>query len=157
MFCGAVCPHGLTYSPHPTRTCPCSSPTRGRSRKFKYDGFTQTEVKMLQRKAAGMTHQPAEEPFKDMSFIDLYPTLSEYLFQGTWEDGSIRSTATLMFFAEGVVLKGVLNDRAFNRSAFVTDSTFNGLLAKIEVGLVSGNLDWRVRKQYNANSSSPPF
>jgi len=112
---------------------------------------------VLNRKAQGLTHIPDDAPFDDRDFQSKWPTLFDYMFQTTWEDGTLRQTATLMFFAEGVVLKGVLNDRAFARSVFVTSATFSGILDTLEEGLLRNNLDWRQRKNYNGNSSSTPF
>lgn len=78
--------------------------------------------------------------------LHAYPVLSSYLADTSWEDGSVRETATLLLFAEGPVLKAVLNDRALERSAWVSGRALPDLLDALETQLAADCADWRRRR-----------
>ena len=73
--------------------------------------------------------------------------LFEFLCAEEYEDGSPRVPGTLTVFREGNMLKGCLNDRDQSLVAFVSASSFTGLLEALDAGLQADDLDWRVSGQ----------
>lgn len=73
----------------------------------------------------------------------LYPTLMEFLTEDRWEDGSPRRTATITLFADAGAVKASLNDRHFDRVAFVTSESIAALLVVLEDKLKASSLDFR--------------
>jgi len=84
--------------------------------------------------------------FVDTAFEDRFPALVEYLRETQQEDGSPRQTATMMLMVDAGRLKVWFNDRDNRRAAWLTGSTFDGLLESLEVGLQEDSLDWRATK-----------
>lgn len=85
-------------------------------------------------------------PWKDAQFEKDYPNLSSYMKDVTYDDGSERTTATLLLFVHEGHLKCCLNDRDNERSAFATAFTIVGLFTALEDGLENDTLDWRNKK-----------
>jgi hypothetical protein len=75
----------------------------------------------------------------------LCPTVLEYLSSTRWDDGSERQTSTVLVFCEEGRWKACLNDRAMDRTAFVSGNTPEGLLTNLEAALADGTVDWRRR------------
>lgn len=72
-----------------------------------------------------------------------HPSLADFLTADSWADGSVRQLPTLILFAEDGRWKACLNDRAEERSAWVTSDTLEGLFAVLDAQLESGTTDWR--------------
>jgi hypothetical protein len=79
-----------------------------------------------------------------------HPSLCEFLCKSTWEDGTSRTTGTVMLMTEAGLWKAWVNDRDSGLSAFVSSGTLLGLLKSIDKGVESGQLDWRVPKNGSA-------
>lgn len=76
-----------------------------------------------------------------------YPNLWAFVTAAAFEDGEPRQTGTLLLFLEQGRLKGCLNDRECGEVCFVTGSTLEDLLGRIEAGLGSSDLDWRTARR----------
>lgn len=112
---------------------------------------------MLKRPVPGQMCGPADKPFSDRSFESEFPTLHEYLTVTSWGDRQPRTTSTLLLFVDNGALKCCINDRDNNRSAFVNDTTFAGLLALLESKLTEESLDWRTKGSGGAAGGKIPF
>lgn len=82
----------------------------------------------------------------------LYPALVEFLGATEWAPGESRETGTVMFFSDAGLIKCCLTDRAQSLVAFMTALNWTELLEAIEEGLVSGRIDWRVRREFKPAS-----
>ena len=82
----------------------------------------------------------------DCLFASRYPALGEYLTLTTCDDGSVRQTSTVLLFQEDGLIKLCINDRDLSRSAFVSGHDLESAFQKLEEGLVTGDLDWRLKK-----------
>lgn len=80
----------------------------------------------------------------DSKFADKFPALWEYLTLRQHDDGAPRETSTMLVFVEGGQWKCCVNDRDAGMSAFVSASTFEGLMKAVEEALKQGKADWRV-------------
>lgn len=143
-----ACPHsfrGCTFPglfPFPWN--PCCADREGWA---KYERIAET-MKPMMKKPAG--DKPPEGPVSkwvDGDFEKEWPFLSAFLAQTQWDDGTIRETGTLLLFVQEGYLKCCLNDRAMDRSAFVTGASINCLFDLCEAGLEKGDLDWRKRRK----------
>jgi len=90
-----------------------------------------------------------EPPINDPETAKRYPTLYEYLTVTKYNDGSPRVTATLLLFVDDGALKGCLNDRDNNRSAFISAPSLLSLLEQLDIGLREDALDWKRKGSYN--------
>ena len=79
-------------------------------------------------------------------FERMWPNLLAFLQDETYEDGSRRTTGTLLFFFQDGQFKACLNDRDCSRSAFLTSSGIHEACDALEEGLANDNLDWRAKK-----------
>ncbi len=75
-----------------------------------------------------------------------YPALVEFLTRSVWEDGSGRSTGTVMLMVESGLWKAWVHDKDASCAAFVSSGTLAGLLKAVDKGVESGQLDWRPDK-----------
>jgi len=82
----------------------------------------------------------------DQEFEKDYPNLFAFLTGDRWDDGTARATGTLLLFTQDGYLKACLNDRALDRSCFVTGPSLTLLFDVAEDGLAEDLLDWRQRK-----------
>lgn len=73
----------------------------------------------------------------------LYPSLVEFLCRQTWEDGTSRTTGTVMLMVEGGLWKAWVHDRDSAHGTFVSSGTLSGLLKTIDKGVETGQMDWR--------------
>jgi len=78
--------------------------------------------------------------------LEGFPTIWEYLTAMTFEDGSERQTSSLSVFVEDGVVKVALNDRAEQRSAYVTGDDLRAALKALEGQLGGAGADWRAWK-----------
>lgn len=79
----------------------------------------------------------------DPAFQKSFPALFEYLTLRTWGQGKSRETATLTVFCEADMWKVSVNDRANQRTCFVSAETFQGVLQATEQGLAEDSHSWR--------------
>jgi hypothetical protein len=91
--------------------------------------------------------------WSDEEFRRVYPALWEYLSCDKWEDGTVRETATLLFFVDQERLSVCLTDRSGDRVAFNSGTTWGGLLAELEANLEDDSLEWRPRKHGSGGKS----
>lgn len=77
----------------------------------------------------------------------MIPSLVEWLTEVVWDDGSKRQTGTVMVLAEDGVFKAWLNDRAMNRSCWLSAESLEALLVRVEDTLACGKGEWRVNKK----------
>jgi len=92
------------------------------------------------------TPPPAAPPptaWADSDFESSYPYLSSFLASCSWDDGTRRTTGTLLFFTQDGSLKACLKDRESNTSAFLTAPTFEDLLIGLEAGLAESTLSFK--------------
>lgn len=88
-----------------------------------------------------------DDPLGD-SVLDGREALKAHLAMETWPDGSARETSTLMLcWGEGR-FRACLNDRAGQRSVWVSNLTLEACLDALERGLQTDSLEWRKMKQY---------
>lgn len=113
---------------------------------FKYKTHSQKEVivaKYIKRATDAAKGKSASSVPKDAEFSKRYPAMWEHMTERFWEPGKPRETATVTIFTEADEIKGVFNDKANHRTAFVSADTFQGLLEALEQGLQEDSLDWR--------------
>jgi hypothetical protein len=76
-----------------------------------------------------------------------FPNVVEFLSSLRWEDGTARSTGTVMLMVEGGLWKAWVHDRDAGRGAFASAATLAKLLAVVNDGLETGSMDWRPDKR----------
>ena len=82
--------------------------------------------------------------YGDEVFEKKFPMLFEFLTREVWEPGVPRTRGTLFVFCEDGVFKACLSDKDVDEVAFVSKTTFTGLMDACEKGLANGTHDWRV-------------
>lgn len=82
---------------------------------------------------------------EESQFGDAYPSLWEWLADARWDDGSPRTTATLLLFVEEGRWKLCLHDRDASRTAFLSGETPEAALRSLEAALASEGLEWRAK------------
>jgi len=83
----------------------------------------------------------------DAKLAKVAPTIEEFMRTTVWDDESVRTTGSLLFFCEDGRWKVMVNDRDADQVAFVTGESFEGAIKAAEKGLTNGTLDWRMSKQ----------
>lgn len=78
-------------------------------------------------------------------FSTEFSTLTEWLVENVWEDGTTRETSTLLVFMEEGRWKGCLHDRDGHRSVFLTAGSPEDLFKALDEGLREDSLDWRAK------------
>lgn len=105
----------------------------------------------LKRKEVGDAAKTAIEAASvestDSVFAKKYPATTEFLSLEEWEPGQARTRGTITVFWEEGTFKAALNDRDGEEVAFVSKTTFTGLLDAIEKGFIKGDHDWRSTRQ----------
>lgn len=81
----------------------------------------------------------------DAKFSIGYPALWEYLTLEAWEDGRPRETSTLLLMVEEGLWKACLNDRAQDRSLWVSGHSIDACVASLDDRLTSDSGEWRRR------------
>lgn len=84
--------------------------------------------------------------WNDAEFGLRCPALVDWLGCASDGEGHPRERGTLLVFTEGSWLKACVTDRQTGYRAFVSGAGWDGLLAAVEEGLRSGDLDWRAPK-----------
>lgn len=84
--------------------------------------------------------------FPDASWAGKYPTISQYLADGAWDDGTPRERSALSVFTEDGVVKLALNDKDLARSCYASGLTVEKCLHSMEKGLADGSAVWRLWK-----------
>jgi len=75
-----------------------------------------------------------------------------------WDDGSSRIPSTILFFLEASgEMKCCLNDRANNRSCFVTGVSIREIMGTLEFALKNDSADWRSRGKSAYSAEKIPF
>jgi len=93
----------------------------------------------------GPSEGPAVDVWADVSdeWVKSHPFLGAFLGDVLYDDGAVRKTGTLLVFVDQGVLKACLSDRDVAEVAFVSASSFEGLMERLEGGLREGALEWR--------------
>jgi len=98
----------------------------------------------LKRNSCGDGSPPKAMPENSGGAWDKsYPNVVEFLSKVTWEDGSGRSTGTVMFLVENGWWKAWVHDRDASLGCFVSASSLPDLLKTLNQGLETGAMDWR--------------
>lgn len=148
-------PFGLHWKcPHHPDGCQHRGPFSDEAIKCKLDQKSWSLFRKVAETMKPMMKKPTEEKtpgaavskWVDADFEKEWPYLSAFLADTVWDDGTQRETGTLLIFVQEGYLKVCLNDRAANRSAFVTGPTINMLFDACEAGLEGDSLDWRKKK-----------
>lgn len=102
------------------------------------------EVVMALKKAETLLGLKGGNPEIDPLFTSRFPTLSEYLSAGCYDDGEERERSTVMLFAGDVRgFKAVLNDRSNGRSLWATGDSVDKLFAALEAMLNDVRAPWQ--------------
>lgn len=112
---------------------------------------------MLKRPKPGEYQGTPDDPYDDPAFRSEFPSLHEYLTQAKWDDGSLRTTSTLLIFIDQGVLRLCLNDRENSRSCFFTAAEFGEGMAKLESALATGKVEWRMKGNSSRDGAKTPF
>lgn len=81
--------------------------------------------------------------FTDTVFLRSYPAVYEYLTLTKWEDGTQRQPSTMLLLVEEGFMKACLNDRANQRSAWVSGASLTDTMKCLDDGLKDDTLVWR--------------
>lgn len=100
----------------------------------------------IKRRASTPTPPTDQQPLSYSELERAYPNLVAHLFDEVYEDGTRRTTSTLLFFVERGTLKACLNDRDAMRSCFMSVASFTDALLALEAGLLDDNLEWRQKR-----------
>jgi len=157
MFCNAFHPDGCLC-------CLCAA-VRGISKKAAYRqslarakalGYD-TGGRTVRRPVPGQVYGFKEAPMLDEEFKKKFPHLLEWLTSTEYDDRKLRTTSTLLLFVENGVLKVCFNDRDNNRSVFVSNTTVEGALYDLDIGLANDTLEWKRRNSGSGVDTRPPF
>lgn len=104
---------------------------------------------ILRKRDKGQASAESSEGLDDTSQVrGDFPALWEFLALDRWEDGSRRVPGTLTLFIDQARFKACLSDRDTDTTAFLSASSLQGILDKIEQGLVEDDLDWRSKPKH---------
>lgn len=70
-------------------------------------------------------------------------TLFSYLSDDLWDDGTERTRSTMMIFADGSQWKVWFNDRAMNRTCWMTGETIESALIQLDQELADDSVGWK--------------
>lgn len=76
-------------------------------------------------------------------FAERYPALLEFLSLTSWDDGAPRVPGSALLTHEDGVFKLWLNDRACDRTAWLSGLTVSILLESAESGILADSIGWR--------------
>lgn len=79
----------------------------------------------------------------DADFAKRFPVIWEFISCPTYEDGTARELASLIFFCEGGAVKCCLSDKDASRVCFFAADTFQDCLRGLEKALATDKADWR--------------
>lgn len=77
----------------------------------------------------------------------MFPALFEMLTATAWEDGSPRTTSSLLLFFEDGWFKACVNDRAAGRTGWATGRSADAALASLEASIANDSVEWRKSQQ----------
>jgi hypothetical protein len=77
------------------------------------------------------------------SFMFGYPCVLEFVCRSAWEDGSLRSTGTVMVMVDAGQWKLWAHDRDMRSSLFLSGPTLKEAFSALEGHLERGTGDWR--------------
>jgi len=72
-----------------------------------------------------------------------HPYLHAFMSETEYDGGGVRKTGTLLLFVDQGLLKACLSDRDVQEVTFVSASSLEGILDRLEGGLREGALEWR--------------
>jgi predicted RNase H-like HicB family nuclease len=72
-----------------------------------------------------------------------FPAVTEYLTSVRWDDGELRTPATILLVVNDGRWNVCLNDREHSRSTWATGDTPDEALTALEGALQSGRESWR--------------
>lgn len=142
-----ACPHsfrGCTYPglfPFPWNPC-----LADREEWIKLQALEELLKPTMKKPTTATAKADKVERWVDAEFERDWPYLAAFLKDTQWDDGSLRETGTMLLFVQEGYLKCCLNDRAMNRSAFVTAVSIDCLFDLVEAGLETDKLEWRQRR-----------
>lgn len=75
-----------------------------------------------------------------------FPTVSEFLLNSKYSDGSRRLTGTVTLCGDLGELKARVNDKDRSLVAFISGESLEAILGVLEKGIQDDQLDWREDK-----------
>lgn len=78
------------------------------------------------------------------NLLDGLPTVWSMLTEDAWEDGSARLRSTLLMMCDGAAFKLWLNDKALERSCWVSGESLEHALNALEDLLYTDSAGWRM-------------
>jgi hypothetical protein len=102
---------------------------------------------LQRRRAEAASGTAVSAPMPSQGYWSKLADLCEWLSAVVWEDGTPRSTGTVMIFAEDGRWKAWLHDRDGSQSCFVSSDTLEGLLASTCKAAATAGGDWRPDKK----------
>lgn len=148
-------PFRLTWKcPHHPDGCEVSGKFSQRAVDCRNDTMLWTLYREAMKLAKPMMKKPDKQPVQavekanwvDSSFEKQWPYLASWLAEPVWDDGTVRQTGTLTVFVQEGILKACMNDRAMDRSCFISAPTMEALYDAMEAGLENDNHEWRRKK-----------
>jgi len=100
---------------------------------------------LKRREKSSEVSSKSSSPPEECSFLKSYPTVAEFLWRSSWEDGASRVTGTITLMAENGQIKAAVHDRDAGCSAFVSAKTFTSLWKVLEKALTEDDLEWRAK------------
>lgn len=97
-----------------------------------------------------------EDPFVPAQVCGMaatFPALHEFLSLSFWDEGDSRETGTLLLCYGDGRFRAMLHDRDGQRSSWLSAETLEGLWHALEMGLRSGDLEWRPDQGKKGQSS----
>lgn len=96
----------------------------------------------------GSTSGGSSKPAAPGEWLTLYPAILEFLSMVSWPDGALRASGKIAVQTEYGFWKAQVNDNEGQRYAYLTATTPEELLDRLERGLTTGELDWRPSRPY---------
>jgi hypothetical protein len=106
-------------------------------------GVHNGELEMRKPDRSGETESSnGKAAMPDEEFAAEYPTITEYLTTTSWDDGTARKPSTISLFVEQGVVKLALNDRAYERTLFVSGESLRSALVTMDAALAAASIPW---------------
>lgn len=99
---------------------------------------------------------PTEPAWEDPVFTRDYPSITSFLRDCTWDDGTVRVPGSISLFCQMGTLKAAVSDKARSVIAFVSAPTWEELLALLEMGICNDSLDWKAPRAV-PSGNRPPY
>jgi hypothetical protein len=97
----------------------------------------------MRRRDVQKEGQGALPVYADCEGTALFPQITAFLRDQSYDDGSVRETGTALLFCEDGRYKAWLHDRDLGQSCFLSNTSLTNLLMALEAGLVDDDLEWR--------------